>query len=163
MITVDVTGRETATVDGLYRYDYGQVLYVIDSGACMTDGMEVDFYQDYQNEIRYLENSQVKIPDTMLENDSDILAYIYIRSLSQGETKKVIRMTVKDRPKPANTETPDNAGNYQRLIPPGGEAGQVLAKRSEKDYDVEWKTGSGGEAEAIPQELIDELFNAKGE
>lgn len=165
MITVDMSGKEESTVYGLWRYDYGETIEIIDNGSDIPDGAEVEFYQGSNGIVRYIKDRKVEIPDYFLMNALDIIAYVYIRSPSSGETVKSIRMPVKNRPYPANMELPDSKGEYLRLLPDGGIAGQVLTKKSDKNFDVAWEDieQSGEEPEAIPQELIDELFNTKGE
>lgn len=160
MITVDMSGKEDATVQGLWRYDYGVVLEIIDNSIGIPDGTEVDFYQGANGIVRYIHERQVDIPDIFLINTLDILAYVYIRSPSSGETVKKIRLPIKNRPQPSNMELPDSKGEYLRLLPDGGVAGQVLTKKSDKNFDVAWEDveQGGEEPEAISDELIDQLF-----
>lgn len=57
-------------------------------------------------------------------------------------TEDVINLTVTDEVPPP-TITVDN--NFASIgIPKGGTTGQFLGKNSNADYDVSWKTGSGG-------------------
>jgi hypothetical protein len=41
-----------------------------------------------------------------------------------------------------------------RLLPAGGEFGQILKKASDTDYDIEWQAESGGEAAIKPGEVV---------
>ena len=44
-----------------------------------------------------------------------------------------------------------NVGVDGRSIPAGGEAGQILQKASDADFDLQWTTPAGGASANIPQ------------
>lgn len=157
MITVEMSGKEEILAEGLWRYDYGETLEIIDNSTALEDGTEVDFYQGDNGTVRYLSERRVQIPDFFLLNALEIVAYIYIRSPSCGVTVKKVRLPIRNRPKPANTIPAYEGGGLSRLLPAGGAQGQYLAKKSKADFDVEWKDGTG-EAERITDEMIDKLF-----
>ena len=54
------------------------------------------------------------------------------------------------------TELPSeqNTGSVAHGIPEGGSQGQVLAKKSDANYDVEWKNDETGGGSSVPEDTI---------
>lgn len=155
MIEVSFKGRNSTQVKGIYRYDTGQKLKFVD--VEIPDGADMDYYQGERNATEYVEDNIVSIPDKLLSLAVTIKAYVYVRNESSGKTKKEVVIPVVNRPRPGNSVEENEAG-YRRLLPEGGEEGQVLRKKSGKNYDVEWGD-AGVEAEGfITMEEIDRLF-----
>lgn len=148
-------GGRTATAYGLTQWDYGQELALECAEIDIPDGTEVNFYQGELSSIGYIKNCHVMIPDLMLQEAKDITAYVYVRSPSSGETILSIRLPINGRPQPDNYVLPEYR-EYLRLLPPGGEMGQALVKRTEEDYDTEWTDGAG--VEEMTDEEVDEIF-----
>lgn len=137
MIVAKFVGSCTATASGLTQWDYGQELALECASMDIPDGTEINFYQGKLSSVAYMKNSHVLIPDLMLQADETITAYVYTRSAESGETILSVRLPIRARPQPDNYVLPEYK-EYIRLLPPGGEPGQSLAKATEEDYDVEW-------------------------
>ncbi len=150
-----VGGDRTTTAYGLTQWDYGQELALECKELEIPDRCEVNFYQGALSSLGYVKSSHVMIPDIMLQSADDIVAYVYVRSAAAGETILSIRFPIRARPQPDNYVLPEYR-DYQRLLPPGGEEGQVLAKRTENDYDTEWSDSAG--VEPMTDEEIDAIF-----
>lgn len=136
MIVAKFAGSSVSTVYGLVQWDYGQILRIEYNGT-IPEGSEVNFYQGLLSSLTYLHDLKAKIPDHMLQNAEDITAYVYIREPDSGETVLTIRLPVSARPRPDNYVLPDSE-EYRRLLPVGGEPGQIPVKQSDKDYAVSW-------------------------
>lgn len=136
MIEVDLQGRDTYTVRSVTQHDYGQKIHVV--APMIPDGTEVDFYQDGRNITRYMSAGEVQIPDTMLLHRETITAYIYMREKEEGKTIKQINIFLRKRPAPGNNPEPDTQ-DYKRLMPSGGEEGDMLVKWGAADYDTGWE------------------------
>lgn len=156
MITAKFCGCSTTTAYGLTQWDYGQELTIECSSAAIPDGTEINFYQRKLSSIAYLFNGHVMIPDIMLQNPDEIIAYVYVRGENSGETILSMKLPIRARPRPDTYVLPAYE-EYKRLIPMGGEPGQVLAKKTGLDYEVGWEDGVAGEE--IPEQQIDELCN----
>ena len=143
-------GSNTATAYGLTQWDYGQELALEYAGLEIVDGTEINFYQGKLSSIAYLKNKHVLIPDLMLQNAAEITAYVYVRMESSGETILSILLPISPRPRPENYILPEYE-DYKRLLPAGGEPGQVLAKKTETDFDTQWR-----ETEDILEPMTDE-------
>jgi hypothetical protein len=142
MITAKFTGSSSASVYGLTQWDYGQILHIEYSGT-IPEGSEVNYYQGTLSSLTYIHSLEAKIPDIMLQNAADITAYVYIRQPDSGETVLTIRLPIAARPQPDNYVLPDSE-EYRRLLPVGGEPGQIPAKQSEKDYSILWEYRADG-------------------
>lgn len=154
MIVAKFAGFGSTDAYGLTQWDYGQELVIEYAGVDIPDGTEVNFYQGKLSSISYLKNKHVMIPDIMLQAADDIIAYVYVRSVTAGETILSIRLPITGRPQPDNYVLPEYDG-YKRLLPDGGEPGQVLSKKTEIDYDTEW---SDSGMEPMTDDEIDALF-----
>lgn len=137
MIVAKFAGSSIATAHGLTQWDYGQELALECAGIGIPDKTEVNFYQGKLSSIAYVKSNHVMIPDLMLQSCEMITAYVYVRSESMGETVLSIRLPICERPQPDNYVLPDTE-EYNRLLPPGGESGQVPVKSDSMDYAVGW-------------------------
>ena len=155
MITAKFYSSNTTTAYGLTQWDYGQELAFESPGVEIADGTEINFYQGKLSSIAYLKNKHVLIPDLMLQNAAEITAYVYARLEGSGETVLSILLPIKRRPRPENYILPEYE-EYKRLLPAGGEPGQVLAKKTETDFDTQW-TETGDALEPMTDEDIDKI------
>lgn len=144
MIKVVYDGSTSKAIHGLYQWDYGQLINIASTDMDIPDGTEVQFYQGTLAHTAYLQAGICLIPDKMLQFPTDITMYVYIRSPTAGETVLSGNISVKRRPRPDSYVLPAYT-DYQRLLPSGGTAGQVLVKKSDADYDYEWSSGGGAE------------------
>lgn len=143
MIVAKFSGSDITTAHGLTQWDYGQELAIECEGMEIPDGTEINFYQDKLSSIAYLNGNQVSIPDLMLQDCEMVDAYVYVRSESMGETILTIRLPIISRPKPDNYVLPDYT-DYKRLLPAGGEPGQIPVKLEEGDYAIGWERRADG-------------------
>lgn len=155
MIVAKFTDGCSVVAYGLTQWDYGQELAIECAGVQILDGTEINFYQGKLSSLRYLNNSHAMIPDLMLQNAEELIAYVYAREESSGETILSVKMPVRPRPRPENYVLPEYT-DYKRLLPVGGEAGQSLVKKSNEDYDTEWNDGAG--IEAMTDDEVDNIF-----
>lgn len=100
------TGERAVTVGGLYQWDYGQVLE-IECTELGTELMEVHFACPNMSEAlvracQFVDGvGTVTIPDQCLEQTSNITAWIYSISGTQGHTVKTITMPITGRTRPS--------------------------------------------------------------
>lgn len=143
MIIAKFSGGCVTTVHGLTRWDYGQKLQIQADSMEITDGTEVQFYQETLSSVEYIKNTAVDIPDKMLQNPQEITAYVYVCQPDSGETILTMHLPVKNRERPENYVLPKTE-EHKRLLPKGGKLGQVLRKSSDDDYKVEWAEAADG-------------------
>lgn len=143
MIIAKFSGSCVTTVHGLTRWDYGQKLQIQADSMEITDGTEVQFYQETLSSVEYIKNTAVDIPDKMLQNPQEITAYVYVCQPDSGETILTMHLPVKNRERPENYVLPKTE-EHKRLLPKGGKLGQVLRKSSDDDYKVEWAEAADG-------------------
>lgn len=155
MIVAKFSGYCTTSAYGLTQWDYGQELAIECAELEIPDDTEINYYQGKLSSIAYLKSNHAMIPDIMLQNPEEIIAYVYVRAAASGETILSIKMTVDSRPQPDNYVLPEYK-DYSRLLPKGGESGQTLVKASENDYDTEWATMESN-LEPLTDEEIDNI------
>lgn len=157
MIVAKFSGSRATIARGLIQWDYGQELIIENSEFQLEDNTEVGFYQGPLSHTAYLKNRHVLIPDIMLQNSSEIIAYVYVRGKDCGQTILSIRLPVMTRPRPENYVLPEYK-EYMRLLPTGGEQGQALAKRSNEDFDVAWIDASESTMQEMSDDEVDAIF-----
>ena len=95
-------GPSTLTqIEQLYQYDKGQILKITDK---VEDGTEVQF-SNGNSELtinKAINDSQVEIPDILLQENKKILAYLKIIKSDSETTIKTVIIPVKARTKPAD-------------------------------------------------------------
>lgn len=102
------TNQKLVTVEGLYQWDYGQVLEIESPDLGSVLG-EVHFACTDMTEaiVRSCSFSNgvgtVTIPDQCLEHTSPINAWIYLIHDTQGYTVKQMYIPINARPRPART------------------------------------------------------------
>ncbi|WP_418751078.1 hypothetical protein [Frisingicoccus sp.] len=107
---------------GLTQWDYGQTLEFCETE--IKDNTEIQFYQGLLSHTGYIKDCTARIPDVMLQHAEEIVAYIYARTETEGETIKIVKLPIKERPRPENYVLPEY-DSYERLLPVGGEEGQT--------------------------------------
>ena len=155
------SGQNTATVSGLYQWDYGQVLEIesTDLGSIVA---EVHFACSSMSEavVRPCTFSSgigtVAIPDECLEQSSTISAWVYEISGTQGRTRKVITIyvTARTRPSVAQDIPTEISNRYTELITEVNEAvdklenGDVVAKKATEADRATTATSAGNASTA---------------
>lgn len=110
MIEIKLNGSLFRTVYGLTQWDYGRYLKFVSKPA-LADGTQVHFYQGSLATIVTVTDGSCRVPDKMLENAMDILAYVYIKQETMGETILTVVFKVHKRPKPEDYVYPDHDGS----------------------------------------------------
>ena len=109
-------GNSTLTqIEQLYQYDKGQILKITDK---VEDGTEVQF-SNYNSEItinKAINDSQVEIPDILLQENKKILAYLKIINSDSETTIKTVIIPVKARTKPADYIEPEQEKPFRRYV-----------------------------------------------
>ncbi len=118
MIEISLNGSLFQTVYGLTQYDYGQYIKFV-SDPVIPDDTEVQFYQTSLSGVMYTKDGVVKVPDKLLENGNNIIAYVYIKQDGAARTAMTIVFKVQKRPKPESYVLPDydegSSTNYNDL------------------------------------------------
>lgn len=130
-----LAGAPTATVSGLYQWDYGQVLE-IECSEIGSEIVEVHFACANMSEaiVRTCAFTNgvgtVTIPDECLEQTSAVTAWVYEVDSTQGHTIKAITLPITARTRPSNTRSvpPEYNDKYGQLIGEVNEAIDALEK-----------------------------------
>lgn len=138
-----------------WQYDYGQSLTF--KGFLVPEDTEAHFYMDTSEFTRYVSDGKVEIPDILLTASGIATLFLYIDTGDSGRTVKKILVTILPRARPQDYVEPAQENTPSRRIPAGGEVGQILVKKSDDDYDVEWGTPEEVYAEVISDSEIDEI------
>lgn len=115
----------TATVKGIWQYDFGQILRI--EGLGLPDAVEVHFSLqktggEAKRRIGVTKDgvTDVRIPDFILEEESSVkyeaYAFIYVSDRIHGNTTKKIIMEIEARPKPEAFNKPCEAEIFQDTI-----------------------------------------------
>ena len=109
-------GSSTLTqIEQLYQYDKGQILKITDQ---IEDGTEVQFSNN-NSEItinKAINDSQVEIPDILLQENKKILAYLKIINSDSETTIKTVIIPVKARSKPADYIEPEQEKPFRKYV-----------------------------------------------
>lgn len=109
IVNVVFNGKTRTVTDGLFQYDYGQILNFTDLE--LPEEFEIDFTMaDADPAETYLgENNQVQIPNKYLQKSGNLKAYIFLHAGdTDGETVYTIVTPVRARPErtdPTPSET----------------------------------------------------------
>ena len=130
-----LTGADTATVGGLFQWDYGQILE-IECSELGSEIVEVHFACANMSEaiVRTCAFTNglgtVMIPDECLEQTSTVTAWVYKVDGTQGHTIKVITLPIAARTRPSNTRSvpADYNDKYGQLIEEVNEAIDAIEK-----------------------------------
>lgn len=97
----------------LFQYDKGQILQFED----VPDGTEVQFSNNEADTInKKVTNSQVEIPDILLQENSQIFAYVKIINEDSETTVKVVQIPVKARARPGDYVSPDDEQTFREWM-----------------------------------------------
>ena len=109
-------GNSTLTqIEQLYQYDKGQILKITDK---VEDGTEVQF-SNGNSELtinKAINDSQVEIPDILLQENKKILAYLKIINSDSETTIKTVIIPVKARTKPADYIEPEQEKPFRKYV-----------------------------------------------
>lgn len=127
MIIADFSGgRKITYAEGLWQWDYGQVLRI--QGLNLPAAVEIQFSLSETGgtavtRVGLTADSvtNVVIPDSMLENtlkttNYRIYAFIYLADEQSGETVYQVICTVKARPKPEAWQRTADGGIFREAL-----------------------------------------------
>lgn len=123
MITANFKGIVIAQTSAM-QWDYGQTIELTGAAIDIPDGTEAQFYQGNLSHTGQIKDMECEVPDVMLQNACSITMYIYVRDATSGETVLTVNIKVDRRPRPKHYVLPAYE-EYTRLLPEGGEDGQV--------------------------------------
>lgn len=109
-------GISTLTqIEQLYQYDKGQILKITDK---VEDGTEVQFSNGNSETTinKAINDSQVEIPDILLQENKKILAYLKIINSDSETTIKTVIIPVKARTKPADYIEPEQEKPFRKYV-----------------------------------------------
>ena len=109
-------GNSTLTqIEQLYQYDKGQILKITDK---VEDGTEVQFSNGNSETTinKAINDSQVEIPDILLQENKKILAYLKIIKSDSETTIKTVIIPVKARTKPADYIEPEQEKPFRKYV-----------------------------------------------
>lgn len=109
-------GNSTITqIEQLYQYDKGQILKITDK---VEDGTEVQFSNGNSETTinKAINDSQVEIPDILLQENKKILAYLKIINSDSETTIKTVIIPVKARTKPADYIEPEQEKPFRKYV-----------------------------------------------
>ena len=109
-------GNLTLTqIEQLYQYDKGQILKIADP---IEDGTEVQFSNGNSDTTinKAINDSQVEIPDILLQENKKILAYLKIINEDSETTIKTVVIPVKARTKPADYIEPEQEKPFRKYV-----------------------------------------------
>lgn len=109
-------GNSTLTqIEQLYQYDKGQILKITDK---VEDGTEVQFSNGNSETTinKAINDSQVEIPDILLQENKKILAYLKIINEDSETTIKTVVIPVKARTKPADYIEPEQEKPFRKYV-----------------------------------------------
>lgn len=108
-------GITEITVPGLYQWDYGQTIEI--QCSSLTDSFEVHFANRKcaMAHIRMgtTANKIIPIPDALLEQPCDIIAWVYCIGENEGHTTRIIHIPVTPRTKPESDPDIDTTEQTQ--------------------------------------------------
>lgn len=154
-------GVKTISVDGLFQWDYGQVLE-IEAADIGTEIMEVHFACSNMNEaiVRSCSFSDgvgmVTIPNQCLEQSRPITAWLFRIDGTQGHTEKIITLPITARTRPSGTRDipQDVVDKYAELITEVNEvvgklaSGDVVVAKAASATSAGYATNAGNAASA---------------
>lgn len=166
MIIIDYNTGETMQ-DKLWQYDYGETLRI--QGGNLQKAQEVHFSLngtggDSVTRIGVTKDNvtDVIIPDSMLENNSEIdyliYVFLYNRDSTSGETTKRFVLNVRSRPKPEHTGGTDgNAfGEVVEEVRKSAERAEA-AETKAKEYETQTKADAA--QTALDREKVKEMVD----
>ena len=108
-------GITEITVSGLYQWDYGQTIEI--QYSSLTDSFEVHFAnrRSATAHIRMgsTANRIIPIPDALLEQPYDIIAWVYCVGNNEARTTRIIHIPVTPRTKPESDPSIDTTEQSQ--------------------------------------------------
>lgn len=131
-MVADISKHYANPLVNLWRYDCDQTLEF--RGMKVPDGTELQFYQGVYSTRTFVSDRTATVPDYLLAQATDVIAYLYITGANGGQTVRRIIITVRDRPKPTDYADPTPPVDYSHLLPASGDDGNILMFGPEGPY-----------------------------
>ncbi|MFQ9516713.1 MAG: hypothetical protein ACLRZ9_12940 [Eubacterium sp.] len=102
------------TALSLFQYDKGQIIQFLD----IPDGTQIEFTnENHERATPYIiRNSQVEIPDFLLAESSEIVAYIKVVDANSETTEKELHIPVESRQPADDGVSPENQQTFIEQI-----------------------------------------------
>lgn len=142
----------------LRQWDKGQILRILD----VPDGTEVQ-YDDESVGTKYVKDSQVEIPDILLQKSGEITAYVRHINENSETTEKTIVIPVKDKPKPPDYIEPENEQTFRQYVEEVMTTTKAIAEDVQKRADdgefdgADGKDGKDGSDYILTEEDKEEI------
>lgn len=143
----------------LYRWNTGQYLEFTEA---ILPGSEVQygtFAAGVEETINIpITENRARIPDTLLQNNDMIYAYITVFTDSSSTTVKVAKIPVSNRVKPGEYVSPEDPETPKRFLMRDGWTPNKVLGTDQNGTIIEMEAGSGG-AIVVDSELSDTSVN----
>lgn len=126
----------------LHQHDKGQIIQFLD----IPDGTQVEFSNENhaRAEPYIVRNSQVAIPDFLLEENAEIVAYVKVVDENSETTVKTITIPVKSRPPADDGVPPENQQSFKQQIEEIMQSTKEIAQNAlDKSTNVEQRADNG--------------------
>lgn len=120
LIIARFESSESVKTDPVYQWNYGQVLRI--QGINLPSAVEVHFSIPTSPEAKIRIGTtkdnvtDVVIPDTMLEQEETVSAYVYLTDEDSGTTTYTIRVPIKSRAKPEAFDPPETKDIFEQAL-----------------------------------------------
>lgn len=133
IIKVEFGRKNNLTVSNRYQHDKGQIIKFLD----IPDGAQVEFANENHEraEPYMVKNSQVEIPDFLLEENSPIVAYVKVVDENSETTIKTITIPVTSRPESDDGVPPENQQTFKQQIQEIVDSTKQIAQSIRDDAD----------------------------
>lgn len=133
IIEVEFGGKSNLIVCNRYQHDKGQIIKFSD----IPDDTQVEFANENHEraEPYIVENSQVEIPDFLLEENSPISAFVKVVDKNSETTVKTITIPVISRPESDDGVPPENQQTFKQQIREIMDSTKEIAQSIRDDAD----------------------------
>lgn len=168
MIIVDY--NKTLIAQGLWQYDFGQVLRI--QGGNLAKAQEIHFSLDATggDSVTRIGITQdgvtdVVIPDTMLINDEtdsgySIYVFIYKRDAESGETEKKITLKVNSRPKPEAFDATEDKKLFEEAIKAVNESAERAESAEKQAGEYAEQTKANAQQTTADRQEVERLVDS---
>lgn len=133
MIPITFEDKNSIVVPARHQHDKGQILRFLD----IPDGTHIEFgSENYDRAEPYIiQNSQVEIPDFLLEENSPIIAYVKVVNDNSETTIKTITIPVISRPMTDDAVPPENQQTFKQQVQEIMDSTKKIAQSVREDAD----------------------------
>lgn len=133
IIEVEFGGKSNLIVCNRYQHDKGQIIRFLD----IPDDTQVEFANENHEraEPYIVENSQVEIPDFLLEENSPISAFVKVVDKNSETTVKTITIPVISRPESDDGVPPENQQTFKQQMQEIMDSASKIAQSVRDDAD----------------------------